>query len=499
MSLSLLIAIFLAFWVPEVLASGGLSAPPTFERTMSKVLATSAAVVLLGVVSSAIGWWFARRAQRRGIELADRRRLANWGWLLDIAALVLFALVLYAADWRGVVYDGLRLRRMVLIDEFLILLPYVGMKISEWNGLYPAERAIRIARGRGVYERGPLWNLLLKARNAWGLILPVAVLFVLAQDLMVRFGPPVDLGAWGELIVYIGLGGLVMVGAPALIRLSWPSKPMPPGPLRARLERVARRCGLRYTDILVWDTGGSVLNAGVTGALPWFRYVLLSDALIENLDPRQVEAVFGHEVGHVAHRHVAYFGLFFLGSMGVMALLSLGIERYLTASSLGFLIQDVASERLLQVGVALVMVIVYFLLIFGYLSRRFERQADVFGCRAVSCGRSDCPPHADVNAGPSGDDGREAAAPTALCPVAIGIFVEALMSVALLNGMEPRAASWRHGSIARRVAFLRGLEGRPEAVRRFQASVTGLRLVLAAVLTLAVILAIQTGAVAVGP
>ena len=76
------------------------------------------------------------------------------------------------------------------------------------------------------------------------------------------------------------------------------------------------------------------------------------------------------------------------------------------------------------------------------------------GCRAVSCGRTECPPHADVNADPT-------AAPLsgALCPVGIRIFANALMNVALLNGMEPAAPSWRHGSINRRIAFLESLEG----------------------------------------
>ena len=37
----------------------------------------------------------------------------------------------------------------------------------------------------------------------------------------------------------------------------------------ARLERLANRFQFRYTDILVWDTDGAIVNAGVTGALPW--------------------------------------------------------------------------------------------------------------------------------------------------------------------------------------------------------------------------------------
>ncbi len=133
-----------------------------------------------------------------------------------------------------------------------------------------------------------------------------------------------------------------------------------------------------------------------------------------------------------------------------------------------------SSSTMTQGAVTLLLGLGYFGLIFGVLSRRFERQADVFGCRAVSCGRVDCPPHPDLysKAGVGAVDGP-------LCPVGIRIFANALMNVALLNGMEPAARSWRHGSINRRIAFLEGLEGKPLAERRFQSGVSRLRVVLA--------------------
>ena len=44
------------------------------------------------------------------------------------------------------------------------------------------------------------------------------------------------------------------------------------------------------------------VNACVTGIVPGFRYVLLSDALIDSLPPLETAAVFGHEIGHIASR-----------------------------------------------------------------------------------------------------------------------------------------------------------------------------------------------------
>jgi len=286
----------------------------------------------------------------------------------------------------------------------------------------------------------------------------------------------------------------VLVLAPAFVRLSWPTHSLQPGLLRDRLERVAARFRFRCTDILVWDTDGGVVNAGVTGATPWFRYVLLTDALIEGLNDHEVAAVFGHEIGHSWHRHLAFFGLFFVGSVGVVTLVGASVgESNLQA----ILPLDLAPAWLTvaQGGTVLLAALAYFGVVFGHLSRRFERQADVFGARAVSCDQANCPPHPDPYAHQSPAALAKLDKSTPICPVGLRTFINALRAVAALNGIDPSARSWRHGSIARRVAFLEKLENHPEVERRFQSGVNRLRVALAVLLTLALILAFETGAI----
>jgi STE24 endopeptidase len=48
----------------------------------------------------------------------------------------------------------------------------------------------------------------------------------------------------------------------------------------------------------------------------------------------------------------------------------------------------------------------------------------------------------------------------------------------MLNGMEPTRHSWRHGSIAKRVAFVRSLEMDADGDRRFERAVLRHKLVL---------------------
>jgi STE24 endopeptidase len=194
-----------------------------------------------------------------------------------------------------------------------------------------------------------------------------------------------------------------------------------------------------------------------------------------------VAAVFGHELGHVAHRHLPFFGFFFLGSLGLLSLVS----RFFTLPPAWFEgLPWIPANQIPRVGefveaaLLLGFLGVFFWVVFGHLSRRFERQADVFGCKVVSCGVWECPPHFDLEEGNYGPEAANSLSP-ALCPVGIQIFSDALTKVACQNGIDATARSWRHGSIANRLTFLRRLQADPGGERFFQRSLRSFRLMLA--------------------
>ena len=105
----------------------------------------------------------------------------------------------------------------------------------------------------------------------------------------------------------VGSTVLVFLFAPEILRRVLQTQPLPDSPLRRRLEAMCRRVGMRYRDILLWHTQNNMGNAAVMGILPPVRYILLSDLLLERMDDEQIEAVFAHEVGHVVHRHMAWY------------------------------------------------------------------------------------------------------------------------------------------------------------------------------------------------
>ncbi|MET8699399.1 M48 family metalloprotease [Kitasatospora sp. NPDC004723] len=81
--------------------------------------------------------------------------------------------------------------------------------------------------------------------------------------------------------------------------------PMEPGPQREALLGLAERDGVRVRDVLVADASRrtTALNAYVSG-LGATRRIVAYDTLLSTADPREVELVVAHELGHVKHRDV---------------------------------------------------------------------------------------------------------------------------------------------------------------------------------------------------
>ena len=267
-------------------------------------------------------------------------------------------------------------------------------------------------------------------------------------------------------VASFGMTVSVFVCLPWLLRVVLGLRPLPPGPLRERLMATAGRLRFRFSDILLWNTHRCVANAMVVGVLPIPRYVILSDRLVEGLTDDEIEAVFGHEVGHVKHYHMPYYLGFLLVSFTVLVqtwgVLAGAIveqmpdwEAWLEPSPNN---ADLPFLPLLPV------IGLYIFVVFGFLSRRCERQADIYGCRAVSCGRDDC---ASLDHGVGLVNNAHG-----LCATGIRTFIQALEKVALLNGISRSKPgwlqSWQHSTIARRVEFLQHVLRDPDLERRFQ-------------------------------
>jgi STE24 endopeptidase len=486
MPISLVIALVLAFGVPWDTAP---------LPTPWPLVVLGLAVLVQFASSRAMGWAIARRMSGLGLGSPRGR---SW-WVrglrgLSVLSLLLYLLLLVEVGWFEFVKTKLGIDGVPLLGEVLVLAPFLLIQLAGWLGQSVLDQTLAQSLGGAGLLRSRLSSVMLRARQAWGLVLPSALIYAIGFEVISAFTPNAFESPTTQLLSVALLGSIVLMAAPLFVRLAWPTRSLPPGLLRGRLEATARRLGFRFNDILIWDTGHTLLNAGVTGTLPWFRYVLLTDALIEALEEDQVAAVFGHEVGHVAHRHLAYFGFLCLGSLGLLALLAQALSTFGVATldqvPAGWMRDGLAG--VLDAGIALGFLGIYFFTVIGFLSRRFERQADVYGCRSLV----DIKKTVETTAVGPGEMVVVHAAPSddTLSLRSVQTFTSALVRVAIINGLEPSARSWRHGSIARRIAFLESLAGRPDALMAFDRRMRRLRLAVATALLACLAIATATGA-----
>jgi STE24 endopeptidase len=452
--------------------------PPADAGQITAPVITLVSAFMYLLLTWALGEATARWAARRMTLLPETRtavmeRYQRVRWVHAGAVLGGYTAMIHGMDWPGVVRVTWRLDRWILIDDLLVLLPIIAALLLAILSHFRVEELLRV-QSESLVVRAPRWksrwsHVDFHVRHHMGIVLIPLLVLVTLQD----FVAVVFEGTWAQSTVELGaaiagLGGILIL-APLFLRLLWRAQPLPAGPLRGRLEQLSRRLKFRSSDILIWNTHGAVINAAVAGILPWPRYVLLSDALLTHLSQDEIAAVFGHEVGHVRHHHLWFFVAFLAGAMSFLAMSVAAISPLMES-----LVGEAAASQFFGLAQGLVLplacLVLYFGLFFGFLSRRFERQADIFGCRAVSCGNADCPTQHVPTLTDSGEP--------PLCPAGIQVFVQALERIADLNGAMRDARSWRHFSIAKRVEFLKRIAESPQVERSFQRVVSLLKVLV---------------------
>ncbi len=409
-----------------------------------------------------------RRLGRPGGQQA-LMRLEHFSGLYRLAAVALYALELHLGTlrWlRGLTGD------LVLIDELIFLAPTLALFVAAWALYYPIERRVREAAIIGRLDTGkPIYPLLTRGqyvlsqvRHQMALILLPLLLILTWAQLVQRYLP----GHWRlfghdpEPMFLVAGAATVFLLAPLIIRHVWDTAPLPAGELRDRLLAMCARHRVGVRELLLWRTFGGMINAAVMGLVPRLRYILLTDALLEMVRREQVEAVMAHELAHVRRHHMFWLLAAALGSLG---LLEVGY-LLLFAAIAGMLPEPTPAEPMLVaaswlgdpgavlawlarpqvvLGLAVTAAVLSWIAVFGWVSRRIERQADTFAVQHL--------------AGERPEPARDAAGHLLVDAESVQTMVAALQAVADLNHIPPGRRSWRHGSIAWRQRYLRTLVG----------------------------------------
>ncbi|MBN2467967.1 MAG: M48 family metalloprotease [Deltaproteobacteria bacterium] len=343
-----------------------------------------------------------------------------------ILALFLYLYLVYQAGLKDVAWRMPFLRESLFFDLLAGIIPFVLFLLILWynvSALLMASPAAA-ASARKTYLRSQI-------RMNAPLIFPV-FLFALFQDILkllpFHMFESADDMVLHDLLWFLPFLIFLIIFYPVIVKKLWGCYSMPAGPDRTKIEAHCRTAGLKISDILIWPAlQGRALTAGIVGVVGKLRYFFISPELLSLLDDHEVESVVAHEAGHVKLKHLIYYLLFFLEFPLCMLLFSeitdLGLLGYadVTSSLHVFATYD---RTFFSLGVLVPLaafMIFYLRVVFGMLSRAFERQADLFAIAVAGH-----PLH----------------------------LISALEKIAYYGGQAKDTPNWHHYSIAERIALL---------------------------------------------
>lgn len=214
---------------------------------------------------------------------------------------------------------------------------------------------------------------------------------------------------------------------PALIQKFWKCIPLAKGTIRQRIELMCKNADMKFKEILIWPLfGGKMVTAGVMGLVKQFRYILVTPALLQLLDPFEIEAVIAHEIGHIKQKHLIFYLFFFIGYL-ILAFSALNFIIYVFMyfeAATGFIITGGSNNTLISLYFNISMIfifLIYFRYVFGFFMRNFERQADIYAYSTIGT------------------------------PLPL---ISTFEKISLSSGQSPEKPNWHHFSIQERISYL---------------------------------------------
>ena len=329
------------------------------------------------------------------------------------------------------------------LNSLLFLMLFVLYLVVIWVCSYEAHKAIYrtdISRANYVYS-----NISFSAP----ILIPWVLLFGITDIIqLLPFETPKQIldNPMGQIVFFLFFLIVAALFAPLLVQRLWRCKPMETGPDRHRIEALCRRAGVHCADIVYWPIfGGRMITAAVMGLASRFRYILVTEALLKLLQPEEVDQVIAHEIGHVKHKHLLLYLLFFSGFI-LIFYAAYPVSTYLLFFK-GPILQaikllDLNPFNLLYTFEAVFVIaaiVIYFRFIFGYFMRNFERQADVYVFELFTTAQP---------------------------------LISTFDKIVISSGQPADKPNWHHFSIKERMDYLGRCERFPEWIARHHKKVT---------------------------
>ncbi|MDI6732960.1 MAG: M48 family metalloprotease [Planctomycetota bacterium] len=165
---------------------------------------------------------------------------------------------------------------------------------------------------------------------------------------------------------------IMYIVAPFIIKYLWATKPLSESPLRMYLKILSSRARVKVKDFLVWDVGQRPFaNALLIGLFPFNRFIIFTNTILQKLSNDEIATVSAHELGHAKAHHLLLLLLFTIAYLSILF-------------SLNSIISNIVGEGVWNLTGSIFFLIIFWVILFGKLSRRFELEADWYAVRITS-------------------------------------------------------------------------------------------------------------------
>jgi Zn-dependent protease with chaperone function len=344
---------------------------------------------------------------------------------LSVLAIFLFGLFTFFLNLKYWIQVIPGFKSLTVLQGLLALTLYLSFLCTIWWFATPTYRelfSINIKRKSYIFSN---------ARLNIPILFPWACL-ALIYDLvaMSPWGRPSGFfnTLEGQILFFAIFLVLLMILLPVLIQSWWGCRPLKDSDKSRQLMAFLRENGFKYRYLLRWPLfEGRMMTAGIMGIMPRFRYILVTDSLLEILSIDELKAVLAHEMGHAKYRHLLFYVLFLMGYL-VLTFGLFDIYYWFLASSpffSGFLSsshEDANSLMYMILSLPMLLsLVIYFRYVMGFFMRNFERQADLYSARLMGTPE---------------------------------YTIRSLEKIAMLSGGSRNVPSWHHFSIRERVDCL---------------------------------------------
>jgi len=386
-------------------------------------------VITWGIFAAYCRWGFQRLLRRLAEPLertaSSAEQYHSLVFRLSVLAIFLFALDVHLFQLKTWLQMIPGIRSFSVLQGLLAVAVFIFYQVTIWTFAFPAYRRLfPAAMSRRSF-------IVSNVKLNVPVLFPWATLSLIYD--LIFLSPWRSLQSFmnrpeGEMLFFSFFLFILMIFMPALIRTWWSCKPFPPSEKEAALRAFLEERNFKVRDLLRWPLfEGRIMTAGIMGMVPRFRYILITEALMELLSIEELKAVVAHEMGHARYRHFLFYFVFIIGFLVmVTGVWDFSFAFFSTQPWVFRIIRegsalDLTFFHLLVALPILVSMILYIRVLFGFFMRHFERQADLYS--ALTMGR-----------------------PTET--------ISSLEKIAVMSGKIRDLPSWHHFSIRQRVDCL---------------------------------------------